>query len=259
MSRLWLFAQNVGRRTVEYDLFALANELSYKILLAFFPFVIFLVSLMGVLNVENFDLFYLFGDALPPEISEVVINFIVGLDYNPSGGLLSASLLVSIYSTSNGFRAIVRAINKVHDISDDRSFVRKTGICIVLMLIFALSVIMLALWMFSTAANMDFGRFSSVIVGIVAILLLILSTALIYFLACAKSRFLDTLPGAFATVILWGISSNIFSLFIARYSRISAIYGSLAGIFVLIIWIYLISFFLLLGNLINAEITKTKS
>jgi len=248
-------------------MFAFSNELAYKILLSFFPFMLFLVSLLGFLNLEDSPLVARMYGALPGDITDTVMRFVDELRERRSAGLLSAGLLMSVYSSSNGFRAVMSGVNKAHGYKDERGWIKKTVLCAVLMLIFACSIIiMLVLWIFSDAivkGTRDFLPFSVSIVAqwasaIVAWVVLVGATAWIYHLACSKGgNGWRVLPGACATVTLWAISSEILALFYTQYSNIPVIYGSIAGMFMLVVWLNLVAFFLLLGNAINALLWRT--
>jgi len=248
------------------DMLAFSNELAYKILLSFFPFMLFLVSLLGFLNLEDSHLMERMYGALPGEISGTVSRFMEELRERRSAGLLSAGLLMSVYSASNGFRAVMSGVNKAHGYRDERGWIKKTALCAALMLIFTCSiVVMLVLWIFSDAiveATRAFLPFSVSVAAqwvsaIVAWVVLVGATAWIYHLACSKGgNGWRVLPGACATVTLWAISSEVLALFFMQYSNIPLIYGSIAGMFMLVVWLNLVAFFLLLGNAINALIWR---
>jgi len=255
MKKIFLFAAQLGRKAMDDDLFALSNELAYKILLSFFPFLVFLVSLLGFLDLEGITLF----EALPADVAMLVGNFVEELQERPSAGLLSASLLVSIYSASNGFRAVMRGVNKTHGYRDERSFLKKTALCAGLMLIFTFSIlIMLILWIFSDEilSLTPFPRLAvHLISSVISMAVLLGATAWMYRMACAR-RAGRIFPGACATVILWAVVSEGFGIFVSHFSNISIIYGSIAGVFIMIIWLNIISFILLLGNTVNALLTS---
>ena len=261
IKKIFIFLIQLAKKTVDDDLFALSNELAYKILLSFFPFMVFLVSLLGFLHLDDASFIHRLFELLPMDISLVMENFVQELQAQPSPGLLSASLLVSMYSASNGFRAVIRGVNKAHNFIDDRNWIKKTALSAGLMLIFTFSIIvMLTLWLFGDVIlnllehliPFNIGILTQLTTSVVSLLVLIIATTWIYRLACAKPKVGRILPGACATVALWAVSSEIFGLFMSRFSNISVIYGSIAGIFVFIVWLNLISFLLLLGNTINA-------
>ena len=114
----FIFITQLGRKAIEDDLFALSNELAYKILLSFFPFIIFLVSVLGFLNLENSPFVAELFQSLPLEVGAVAGNFVSEVQARPSPGILSVSLIVSVYSASNGFRAVIRRVNKAHAYRD---------------------------------------------------------------------------------------------------------------------------------------------
>lgn len=264
--KIFIFATRLGKKAIDDDLFALSNELAYKILLSFFPFMVFLVSLLGFLDLQDSDAIMRFFENLPQDIAATLNNFIAELQARPSAGLLSASLIVAMYSASNGFRAVMRGVNKAHGYVDKRNFIKKTAICAALMLIFTFSiVIMLGLWIFSDALVSTLAPFLPINLNlairitsaVIALVVLVGSTTWIYYLACAKPKKGKLLPGACVTVLCWAIASEAFAIFVGQFSNISVIYGSIAGIFILIIWLNLISFFLLLGNSVNSLLNNT--
>ena len=179
-----------------------------------------------------------------------------------STGVLSFSLLVGIWSASNGFRAVLRGVNKAHGYKDERGFIKKTLLCLMLLLIFTFSLlVMLGFWIFADALvfvldpmlQPFFGFFTTAVTWLV----LIAATTVMYRLACAQGLpLLKIIPGACVTVLLWALSSEAFSFFVSYYSNIPLIYGSIAGVFTLVVWLNIIAFILLLGNTINALILQ---
>jgi len=261
IKKFFIFLVQLGKKALDDDLFALSNELAYKILLSFFPFMVFLVSLLGFLNLENSPFVTQLFAMLPIDVGVMISNFVAELQARPSPGLLSISLLMSIYSASNGFRAVIRGVNRAHDYKDERNWIKKTALSAGLMLIFTFSIIiMLGLWLFNDVLITALERFIPLNLGIaaqlsswlVAMAVLIGVTAWMYRLACARPGASRIFPGACVTVALWAVSSEIFGIFISQFSNISVLYGSIAGVFILIVWLNLISFFLLLGNTVNA-------
>jgi len=267
IKKLFIFLIQLGKKALDDDLFAMSNELAYKILLSFFPFMVFLVSLLGFLNLEDSPFVARLFEMLPVDVGTVVGNFMAELQARPSPGLLSISLFVSIYSASNGFRALIRSVNKSHDFKDERNWIKKIALSAGLMLIFTFSIIiMLGLWLFNDILIAAIESFTPLNLGIVAqvsswlvaIVVLIGVVAWMYRLACAKPGDGRVLPGACVTVLLWVVSSEVFGIFISHFSNISILYGSIAGVFILIIWLNLISSFLLLGNTVNVVLDVRK-
>jgi len=233
-------------------------------LLAFFPFLIFLVTLLGFLGLApHRGWLNILEGMLPTDAALTVAAFVEGIAQPPRGaaGLLSGSLLMAVFSASNGFRAVVRGVNKSHGTDDRRNPLQKHMLYVVLMLVFAFSLlVMLVLWAFSGILAAWMGL-TPPLYGLIrglgwgaSWLVLLCAVAYMYHLACAqpKNQRRRLWPGAVVTVALWGVSSFALGVFVSRFSNIGAVYGSIAGIFVLIVWLNLVSFFLLLGNSVNA-------
>ncbi len=92
------------------------------------------------------------------------------------------------------------------------------------------------------------------------ICVLLVMVLVIYKIAiCKKVTLKGILPGAIISVLGWLILSKGFNIYINNFSRYSKIYGSIGSIFVLVIWINMISLVLLLGGQINAILEKVTS
>jgi len=236
-----------------------AAGLTYRVLLAFFPFLLFLMSLMGFLNLDESAILEGLYYVLPSEVANLVSSFISELSITRSRGIMTTSLFFSVYNSTNGFRAIIRYTNRAFGFQDRRSFIVQVGLSFLLMILFSLAlVIMLGvivfgqhLWscFFPNGSDMLFRLVS----GVISFAILVLTTSLIYKLACAKSLTLKyILPGATITVLAWIIVTSLFGFVIVNFTQYPAIYGSFAGIFILILWLNTISMILLIGNEANS-------
>jgi membrane protein len=207
-------------------------------------------------------------EILPNEVYSVINIFFNETANVRNHALLSTSIILVIISSINGFRAVTRCINNTFDADERRSVITQAVLGIVLMLIFTLAiVVMLVLLIFGNylwsllEPLILFGTntlytFISWAISLVVLTIVIM---LIYKLSCAKRLTMRyVLPGAIFTVLSWVISSGVFGFFISNFSNMSAIYGSIAGIFILMLWLNLISIILLIGNEINAALYKNR-
>ena len=177
---------------------------------------------------------------------------------------MSISLATGLYSASGGFKAVMHGVNATHHQPDHRGFLRRAliAVCLAILFVFAilsaLTAVMLENLYMPALKAYAAGRpviMAAANLGITAGLffLLVLSTMAIYkFSLAKKTPFSRTFPGAFTTVLLWILVSKGFDIYITRFSNFSSVYGSIANIFVLILWLNLISQILLTGSLINA-------
>lgn len=254
----------LGKEAKKNDLIFLSNELAYKLLLALFPFVIFLMTILGFLNIDGYLLFQNMDQMLPQEILDIFNAFVKEVIETRNVSLLSGSLLVAIYSASSGFNAIIRGINKTYGQTDTRSFLRRRLISLALMLLFTLSIaVMLVMIIFGKHILRMINSFYALtpqadyIFGVAgfffSMLVLQFAVMITYHVgSCKKSSLIQVFPGAFFTVLFWVLSCKAFNIYINNFSRYSMIYGSIAGVFILILWLSLISALLLLGSQVNA-------
>ncbi|MCL1878016.1 MAG: YihY/virulence factor BrkB family protein [Defluviitaleaceae bacterium] len=244
MRNFLIFVFNLIIKCSHDNMLERAAGLTLRVLLAFFPFLIFLMSLMGFLELDIDAILGGLYAVLPDDASDLVAYFITQLSATRSGGILSAALFFSVYNTTNGFRAVISYTNRSYDVEDRRGFFARVGLSFALTLIFtAALIIMLALLVF-------WRHWLSLIA---ALFVLFIFTSFIYKLACSKplpARHI--FPGAVVTVFAWVIASYAVGLITQNFSQLPAIYGSFAGVFVLILWINTVAVVLLVGNEINA-------
>ena len=263
------FIKILVKKTLENELMLMSNALTYKLLIAIFPFIIFLMTLLGFsnLNIEQ----YIIGlsKTLPNPIEDILIVFVKEVIQTPNVSLLSTSFLVTIYSASTGFNSIIQGLNRAYEQDDNRSFIIKRGTSVMLVFIFAILVnCSLLLFIFSdyiknmiikyTALEfIPYFLYSLFLYVFIAMVLLVM-VLVIYKISISKKVTLKSiLPGAIITVFSWLILSKGFNIYINNFSRYSKIYGSIGSIFVLVIWINMISLILLLGGQVNAILEKT--
>lgn len=242
----------------------MANALTFKLLIAIFPFIIFLMTLMGFFNIGIDKYIEDINKVLPIPIQSLLNTFLIEVIETKRVSLLSTSFLVSIYSASTGFNSIIQGLNKAYEIEDKRNFIKKRITSILLVFIFAFLVnISLLLFIFSDFIKDLILRYTylkfipffldSLFLYVFIGIALFFMIFVIYKISIyEKVGFFEILPGAFFTIIGWLILSKLFNIYINNFSKYSKIYGSIGSIFVFVVWINMISLILLLGGQINA-------
>lgn len=258
MKKLCICIFNLALRCHHDQIFERAAGLTYRVMLAFFPFLIFLMSLLGTIDIDESAILEGLFFVLPGEIATLVAEFLCELGENRSTGLMSTALFFSVYNTSNGFRAIVRITNRAYGVEDRRGFISQVLISILLMLLFSTTlIVMLGLLVFRHQIWMLFFPYGSELLfsiasGTGALIVLVLVTTIIYRLASATPiPFKYILPGAIFTVLAWVVVSAVFGFAISNFTKYPAIYGSIAGVFILILWLNIVSVIMLIGNEAN--------
>jgi len=256
------------KETLADDVPAIAAELTYKILLSFFPFMIFLMSVIGYMHLdENFFIYQLFA-LFPSEIADMLNNFISEVVVGGSASVLSISLLVSIWSASSGFRGAMKGIRKSFGHTENAGFVKTHVISVLFVFLFAVTLVaMLVLMIFSSAIlrflssrsllSPEAASLYGVLGTVVSMAIMLFCVMLIYkFSIPGKTALRQVMPGALFSVASWLIISKLFNIYVDHFAGYSRLYGSIAGIFILIIWLNIISLTLLIGSEINSVLIK---
>jgi len=249
----------------EDDIFSLSAQLSYYIILGVFPFIIMLVSIFGYYTSFFNYLLDASKSIIPPDAYKIISNIAESSSGYYNKSYMSFSIIALIWSASSGSVSIIKGINKAYDypIRKNYFFIRIKGIIFTFALIFSLQVVFIVI--VSGNHIIFFLQHISVLTDILVvtikifryvfpILLLIIIFSFTYkFLPYEKVCFRSVFPGALFATFGCIIGSSLFSIYISRRSAFyNNIYGSLSGVFVLIIWIYLSCLIFLLGAEINA-------
>lgn len=262
------FIRVLIKKTLENELMLMSNALTYKLLIAIFPFIIFLMTLLGFSNLNVEDYIIEASKTLPEPIENILIVFVKEVVHTKSVSLLSTSFLVTIYSASTGFNSIIQGLNRAYGQEDTRNFILKRGTSVMLVFIFAILVnCSLLFFIFSDYIGKLIIKYTplefipyfldSIFLYIFIGLVLLVMVLVIYKISISRKVTLKSiLPGAIISVFSWLILSKGFNMYINNFSKYSKIYGSIGSIFVLVIWLNMISLVLLLGGQINAILEK---
>lgn len=266
----------VGKRAVKDfmndDMSTYAAALTYRILLAIFPFLIFLLTTLEALGLSNFFDWLLeqAQSAFPQDLYTQVETIVEQVRGGATGGLLSFGLITALWAASGGVRSAMHAINKAYDVKDERPIWKKYPMSIVftlglaVILILAVGFMLLGpQWMEWLAEQIGLGgTFVTVWTWLripVAIVLMILALAMVYyFFPNIDQPFQLVSPGSVIAAIVWVLATIGFSIYISNFANYNATYGSLGGVIVLLLYIYISSAVLLLGAEVNGVIFKAE-
>ncbi len=270
VKRIFNFAVCFMKKFEENELIYFANALTYRLLLAIFPFIIFLMSLLGFFDFEVDDYIKRIAVSMPVDVRKILFVFLEEVVYSRNVSLLSISLLLSVFSASSGFNYLIKGINKAFDIEDERNFIKKRAISILLVFVFSILITAsLILFIFCDAIEevlIDFigtGDIIKYVFGMTgyiinAVALFIILIVIFKISVCKKIKFRCLAPGTLIVVFGWLMMSKIFNIYVNNFSKISVIYGSLGGVFILLVWLNILSVLILAGNQINAMLMKRK-
>ena len=251
------------RDIIAGDTFAVAGELTYKLMLSMFPLITFLLSLLGFLELDIALLDELASPYLPQDIHATLLAFIHGLTQERNTALLSLSFIVALVSSSSGFRAMMRGICKVYGTCEERSFVTRAALSVALTLMFTAAVVAAivaiifrdAILIFFEQQSLADDALTAVVSYLAAFGMMLTTVSLIYKVSAGNRKLKSVLPGSFFTVCLWLVSSQIFNFYVTNFPVFS-LYGGIASAFLMLLWLNIISVILLFGAQLNARLEK---
>ena len=253
------------------DVGTTAAALSYTTFLALFPFFIFLAAMSGfVTNLLNIDdptrqILDALGSALPPSAADLIGTQVGDVIEASNGGLLSIGAVGSLWAASGAVRSLMKAMNRAYDVPESRPWYRKYPVSIGLTLLtstffIAAAVLMVVgqFWAMDILEAMGIsGGWSAALIAWgrwpVIVALILLAMAFLYWVAPnINIPFRLITPGALTFTAGWLAATFGFIFYVSNFGSYNATYGTLGGVVVLLIWIYLSSLIMLIGAEINA-------
>ena len=253
------------RRLFADEAIPLAGNIAFRTLFSIFPFLIFLTTLAGFLGNEQLAtriVDFLFEvapkqlvDTLSPEIHSILTV--------PRTGLLSLSVLLTIWSAMGGVDSVRVALNRAYDIKDTRSFLRTYGLGIVFVvgsaailltvaaLLVFMPVILTSVDRISPGFSSNFTLLDILRIPIAILLMLFGLLAAHRFLPARKQRLRDLLPGVVITIFVWLLLALAFSTYLLKFNTFASTYASLSGLFAAMFFLYLSALVLILGGEFN--------
>jgi len=248
-----------------------ASSLAFNYLMAIFPAIIFLFTLLPYIPIENFqdEIFKLLQEVLPHNAFEVTKSTIEDILMRQRSGLLSLGFALSLYYSTNGVIAMMRAFNYSYSSTETRSEWRKRFIALGLVaILITLFLAAVSLIIFSgTAINMlvEYGWLKGSLtvalfrigIWLIILLLFFFSYSFLYYYGPSKRmkyRFISA--GSTLATILTIISSMGFAYFVNNFGQYNKVYGSIGTLIVIMLWLYITSLVLLIGFELNASIAR---
>lgn len=251
------------KKNTEDHLGAYASQAAYFIVLSAFPFCIFLLTLLRYSPLTHEDLLNIL-QMLSPKMANDVIRSVMKEVYEQSTiAITSFTIIFVLWSAGRGILSITRGINEIYHINETRNY-------FYIRLISAVYTLWLAVALIVTLGLLVFGNviyrkviqllpvlhdFAAFVISIRMLIIFCLLTLFFIFvyrvLPNKKTPLLYVLPGAISCSIGWMITSSIFAIYFNTSHSFTYMYGSLAGIMMIMLWLYTCMYQLFLGAELN--------
>jgi membrane protein len=236
-----------------------AAGMAYYFFLAIFPALIALVGVLGIAHVDPSGLIDSIRSSLPGGAGTALTRAIAQADKpSQSASFIAAAggILLALFSASSGMVALEKGLDIAYDVPKDRKFLMARVIAIVLLIATVLlGAVPSPLFTFGESTIF------TVLGYILSIMAVVVLFSIFYFLAPNREspswQWVST--GGIVGTILWVLVSIAFGFYVNNFNSYSKTYGPLAGVIVLILWLYLSSLAVLIGGELNAELERQAS
>jgi membrane protein len=249
-------------------------EIAFFLLLAIFPFMISVISLLGLVGSSSFihpEILTSLRGIIPDAVYSILNSILQEIASSQNITFLSFSMLGVIWAASKGFSVILRGLSQIYHTGNPVSslILRLLGLLFAFVMILTVLLVMilitfgdllfnqLAVWSgldFLAGTLLQFGRYAFSF-----IFLLLIFSLLYYLVSKRKARYRLSIPAAAFTAASWLIFSGVFSWYLNNFARYARLYGSLASIMILMLWLYFCSIVILTGGIIHEKIIEYKN
>jgi len=251
-----------------------AAALTYYAILALFPAILVLISLIGLAGPDTTQkLIDNVGPLVPGDTRQIIVDAITNLQRTPGAGLTAIiSLAAAVWSASGYIGAFMRASNTVWDVPEGRPIWKtipvRIGVTVVLLLLMAISALIVV---FTGPVAQQAGD----LLGLgdaavtawniakwpVLLIIMMLMVGILYWASpnAKQPGAKWVTPGGIFGVIVWLLASALFAFYVANFASYNKTYGALAGVIAFLVWIWISNLAILLGLEVNAELGRAKA
>lgn len=249
------------------DMTTYASALAYRAIFSLFPFLLFLIAMLGMLDLQEFFTWLReqVSMMLPPDALNLV-NPVIDQMQHQKSGLLSVGILVALWSASIGVRSLMNAMNKAYGVEEGRpawklmllSVLYTIGLAVILLMMAGLMIVgpQVIEWLASHVGLKDIVviLWTWLRLPLVVFLMMLVVAVLYYVTPDVEQKFRFITPGSVLAVIVWIAASVGFGIYVNNFGNYDATYGSIGAVIVLLLYFYISAAVLLFGAEMNAVI-----
>ena len=264
MERIKGYLKKLFKILKKPEMAILPSNIAFNIILAIIPLLTIVVLIASYFDISIDLVSNLVSSVMPKQVSSIIIDVISGKGFDRSVGFFN---IVAFIVASNGTYAIINTSNTLYQIKE-RDFLKdRVSSIILLFIVIILFVFLLVVPIFgdniiklmsSAKLLSGYADDAMIIFNIIkwpiTLLIIYLNIKLIYTIAPSKNiRSEETTYGAAFTTFGWIIATLIFKFYLNHFARYDIIYGNLAAIIIMMVWMYFLSYIFVLGMAINAS------
>jgi len=267
-----VFFKELYDKFFDTDVTSSSAQVAFYFSFAFFPLLLFLITLFGIVldstDELRTELYIYLAQLMPPSAYELVRTTMDEIIESSSGSKLTLGILVTLWSASAGVDSLRIALNRVYQVRETRAWWMTKLQSLLLTFLF---ILLLAVGLAAVTAGWSLVKVSLggmgievtsplVVTGIqwaAIVVVMIFSTAVVYsWLPCFKQfHWVWISPGSITAILVWVIFGSLFRLYLQYFNSYNKAYGSLGAVIILMLWMYITGLALLLGGAINSVLT----
>lgn len=243
-----------------------SGQTAFYMMLSFFPFMLFIFSILNFTPLSADDLREWMVSFIPSSFEGVIIGFTDEIYKENSGGRLSITIIMAIWLSSKSFVALQQGLNDMYKTKENRDFFFIRVYAVIYSIIFAvLIIVVLGLLVFGNRINntffSGFTAFEKLVHFrmLICIPVLFIFFWLVYcFVPNKRQKFRRQIPGALFAAVTWVGFSYGFSIYVDKYTKYESFYGAMTTIALIMVWLYGCMYMLFLGGFLNYILEKKK-
>ena len=269
MERIKGYLKKLFKILKKPEMAILPSNIAFNIILAIIPLLTIVVLIASYFDISIDLVSNLVSSVMPKQVSSIIIDVISGKGFDKSVGFFN---FVAFIVASNGTYAIINTSNTLYHIKERDYLKDRVSSIILLFIVIILFVFLLVVPIFGdniiklmSSAKLlagyadDAMLIFNIIKWPITLMIIYLNIKLIYTVAPSKNiRSEETTYGAMFTTFGWIVATLIFKFYLDHFARYDIIYGNLAAIIILMVWMFFLSYIFVLGMAINASRREEK-
>ncbi|NDF11783.1 MAG: YihY/virulence factor BrkB family protein [Proteobacteria bacterium] len=257
-----------ARSMMRHDGVEHAGYLAFLGLLSFFPFLIFFVSITGLLGQSKMgdQLVILLTEHLPHDFVAALLPRIEEIVSGPPQGIFTFAILATIWTASSAVEGTRTILNRAYHVSTPPAYVMRRLLSIVQFIGLTLGIfIAMAVLIFAPVVVHGVSKFlhieaiitpiwNTIRVGFSGLLLAFMVSLSYYWLPNINQTWKRVLPGTFMVLVGWMLMAVGFSIYLKNFAQVNVVYGSLQGIIIAILFFYLVAVIYIYGAEFNYQV-----
>ncbi|MBQ8253926.1 MAG: YihY/virulence factor BrkB family protein [Clostridia bacterium] len=262
---IYLAVKRINKWLEEHRIRVYASQAAFFIIISAVPMLIFVLSFFGYFMPNGEEMYSYIAEVFPEGLTPYAMRILSEINEKSNIPLLSVSAFTLLWSASSGIRGIGAGIRNVYGGEKDKSYVLFILKSIGITLLYICSVILaLIVWVFGDMILKAVPNWRHVgalkVLNSAALFLLLSAVFMLTYRVFGgqRSREIREAPGAFLSAAAWFLFSALFEYYVEHFGRYSYVYGSLASIIVVMLWLYFCMEILLVGAGINILLSRRK-